>query len=567
MSGIVRLLYPKMTQVKNRLKFRSERAGVKAFLLACIGLIFWGGVFLIFYRVLSYFNSIDVIGNFLAAKLLSMVLLTFFSVLLFSNIITAISTFFMSEELQLIIASPFELYELYYAKLFETIMNSSWMVVLFSLPVFLSYGVVFDQSVTFYVMLVGSLAPFLIICGSIGSGIAICLVSVFPARRIKDVLFLLSIFLVIGMYLLFRLIKPERFVDPDNFLTVVDYLSALETPTSVFLPSQWATDVLASFLFNSASPDAGFKLLLLWSTALALVVILSWIFSALFVDSWSKSQEAKTVRVSRHRFFTRLLEWILKPLSTPARAVVDKDIRIFFRDTSQWSQLFILSAIIVIYLYNFSVLPMDKSPIPTRQLQNLISFLNLGLAGFVIAAVAVRFGYPAVSLEGESFWIVRSSPFGLKGLLWCKFWVNFIFLFVLAEVLAVFSNYFLRVETFMMVLSIVTVFLMTFGLSSLSIGFGAMYPRFKYENVAQIPTGYGGLMYMIISVLFICMIVVCEAWPVRIVLMARFYGKELTPSQILQIVTACVLLFSLSAAAFIIPMRMGLKSLAAREEF
>ena len=116
-----------------------------------MGLLFWAAIFTGFYRVLHYFNSVPMFGSVLAEKLLTMALLTFFSILIFSTVIAAISSFFMSEELQLLVASPFDLDELYYVKLCETVLTSSWMVLLFSLPVFVAYGVVFEQSVAYYV--------------------------------------------------------------------------------------------------------------------------------------------------------------------------------------------------------------------------------------------------------------------------------------------------------------------------------------------------------------------------------------------------------------------------------
>lgn len=565
MLGTGSLLYPKITQWKNSITFRGRNAFVKVLLLTVFGMLFWAGIFTVFYRVLFYFRGIDVFGTFLASKLLSMMFLTFFSVLIFSNIITSISSFFMSEELQLVIASPFDLDELYFSKLLETMLNSSWMVLLFSMPVFLSYGVIFKQHALYYLMLAGTLLPFLIICGTIGTGVSLGLVKAFPARRLKDILFLLSIMLIVGLYLLFRFLKPERLVDPDTFFTVVDYLSSLELPTSPFLPSQWATDVLSLFLFQRGGTESVFSFVLLWSTALAFLVMLNWIFRGHFSDAWSKSQEARTARVTRNRIFNMVLKTVLAPLPSQIRVLVDKDIRSFFRDTAQWSQLLILSAIIVIYLYNFSVLPMDKSPIPTKYLQNVISFLNLGLAGFVIAAVAVRFGFPAVSMEGESFWIIKSSPLGLRGFLWCKFWVNCIFLVVLSEILIICSNWLLRVDSLMMMLSIVTIFFMTLGLTSLSIGLGAIYPRFRYENIAQIPTGFGGLMYMIISVVFIGAIVVLEALPVHLFMMSRFTGRAFTPLQTAEIVISFCIVAGLCVAAFLIPMKMGRDNLERSE--
>ena len=43
-------------------------------------------------------------------------------------------------------------------------------------------------------------------------------------------------------------------------------------------------------------------------------------------------------------------------------------------------------------------------------LVSLVVFLNLGLAGFVLAAVAARFVFPAVSLEGKQMWLLALEP-------------------------------------------------------------------------------------------------------------------------------------------------------------
>ncbi len=62
-----------------------------------------------------------------------------------------------------------------------------------------------------------------------------------------------------------------------------------------------------------------------------------------------------------------------------------------------------------------------------------------------------------------------------------------------------------------MELGIVTVFTMTFGITSLGVGLSAVFPRFKHENVAQIPTGFGGIVYMLVTMLFIGAVIIIEA--------------------------------------------------------
>ena len=44
------------------------------------------------------------------------------------------------------------------------------------------------------------------------------------------------------------------------------------------------------------------------------------------------------------------------------------------------------------------------------ELRSLISFLNIGTAGFVLSALGLRFTFPAVSLEGRAWWIARTAP-------------------------------------------------------------------------------------------------------------------------------------------------------------
>ena len=115
-------------------------------------------------------------------------------------------------------------------------------------------------------------------------------------------------------------------------------------------------------------------------------------------------------------------------LPGPARAFAVKEIKVFFRDQTQWPQIFLILALIVRYLYNFSVLPLDKSPLKTIYLQNVIAFLNMGLAAFVLTAVAARFVFPSVSLQGESFWIVRAAPISIRSFLCIKYFVYYVHL-------------------------------------------------------------------------------------------------------------------------------------------
>jgi ABC-2 type transport system permease protein len=242
-----------------------------------------------------------------------------------------------------------------------------------------------------------------------------------------------------------------------------------------------------------------------------------------------------------------------------------KDIRLFFRDNTQWSQLLLLGGLVVVYLYNFTALPFDMSPIRVNFLQNGLAFLNMGLAGFVVSAVSARFVFPAVSGEGRSYWIVQSSPVSLKRLLWGKHLLFVFPLLILSELLVILTNLLLEVAPFIMALSIVTMILLVPGIVSLGIGLGARYPDFKAENTAKAATGFGGLVFMTLSALFVAVVILLETTPVYQLFSARIRGTEISMSTWFFMGLSFFLALTLSIFVTWQPMKSGHRQLEGYE--
>jgi ABC-2 type transport system permease protein len=532
--------------------------------LSLLGLGFWAFLYTVSYKVLTYFRTIEGLGDLLALRLLSMILLTFFSILVFSNVVASLSTYYLSGELEILLSAPIKIENIYRAKYIETLIDSSWMTLIYSLPFFLAYGMVFKASFAYYGGLLLTIIPFLMIPASIGILITMLLVNAFPARRAKDIIVILGILSFVVLYILFRTLRPEKLVDPDTFPSLIQYLTAMRAPVSPLLPSTWATETLSPLL-RKTTGEAVFYLLMLWSTALAGTVIGDWVCGKIYYNGWARSQEGKKASISRSRAADAFFRSVSSLFRGKMRAIMLKDIKLFFRDTSQWSQIFLLLALIVVYIYSFKLLPLERAAMPSFFLQNVISFLNLGMVGFVTSAVAVRFVFPAVSLEGSSFWIIRSAPMALKDFLWAKFWSSLLPLLVLAEILIILSNSLLKVLPFMMYLGITTVFMMTFGITALGVGLGAVFPKFKHENVAQIPTGFGGIVYMLVTMLFIGTVIMLEAWPVYRIFTAQTLGNSITPGGWMVIFLSFTAVLTVNCLALILPLKIGLKRLNQRE--
>jgi ABC-2 type transport system permease protein len=564
LAEVVRLLSPRLLAARNRYRRLDRNGRLRLAAFGGLGLAFGVGIYLLFHRVLTYFRSVEGFGDVLTYKLLGMIFVTFFSILLFSNVVTSLSSFFLARELDRIAAAPVSRRRFFYARLTETVIDSSWMLALFSVPAFLAYGVVHKAGPLFYVMTAATLPPFLVIPAASSIVITALLVNVFPARRTRDILLLLSLMAVALLYLLFRMLRPERLVNPESFSDFMVFLAAMRTPDAAYLPTTWATEILAPLLgLREGTPFFHYGLLL--STAAVTAMASEAVLNALFLSGWSKAQEGRQAKLTQRPLWERALSVVTRPFAPQMRLLMIKEIKTFFRDTSQWSQLILLLALVVVYIYNFSVLPYGDNPLVSFYFKNAISFLNLALAGFVIASVSVRFVFPSFSLEGKSLWVLKSAPLALRRLWWAKYCVNIVPLVVLGEILVVATNTFLHVMPFMMWLSSITLFGMTITVVALGLAVGAAYPKFDADNAAQVAAGMGGLIYMILCISFIGAVVVLEAWPVYAIFVSRFRGTPLPIATLLGIAVSFALVAALHVIVLAESIRRGLRRLEAIE--
>jgi ABC-2 type transport system permease protein len=111
----------------------------------------------------------------------------------------------------------------------------------------------------------------------------------------------------------------------------------------------------------------------------------------------------------------------------------------------------------------------------------------------------------------------------------------------------------------------ITVFSMVFGITALGTGMGAAFPNFRAENLAQVATGFGGLLYMITAMSFIALVIVLEAGPVYTLFMAEVRGRPLAISQWLYIGGSFALVLAVNVAAVWLPMRYGIRRLSTFE--
>ena len=551
------LLLPHAWASRNRVRRREKGDLLRGIVFGSIGIVVSAALFYGAYWVTTQLAAYEEFGDYLLRLGLSWLFLTFLAFLAFSGVVTSLSTFFLSDDLRLLMASPVAARRFFQARFARTVGSASWMVVIFMAPVLIGIGVGRCAPYAFYATTIATVVPFSIVPVALGSACTLFVVNVFPAKRARDLLMLMGLGFAVAVVLLLRFIQPERLLRVESLPDVTDFFATLQSPITPMLPSFWAGETLF------AAVQGGFDWLhaaALWTTAGAFTVLLGAAHARWHFAGYSRSQEAPKTRFARFRTLDLVASEL--PLSPVRRQLLVKDVKIFLRDVSQWVQLLPLLALVLLYLYNFRVLDLDRIPYMSGFVKNVYAFINLGMAGFVMATVAVRFVFPAVSAEGSAFWIIRTSPISMHDFLWSKFWTALFPVLVFTEALTIAANQLLGVDPFLKLVAAATIFALTFALVGLACGLGARYPRFN-ADATQAAGSYGGVMFMIAAVALIIVSIVFVGWPSSMYLMAQTgrFSYRLTPERYAMIVVSFSAAATVCMATWWHAMRAGVNAL------
>ena len=115
----------------------------------------------------------------------------------------------------------------------------------------------------------------------------------------------------------------------------------------------------------------------------------------------------------------------------------------------------------------------------------------------------------------------------------------------------------------MMVLSMITTVCYTLAVGALALGMGVLYPQFDTENAAQIPTSFGGLVFMMAAVSLLTVIIMVESVPVAQQLRTWQLGEPVAAPA--SVIFSMIAVMGVCALAILVPLRLGLQRLAALE--
>jgi ABC-2 type transport system permease protein len=474
-------------------------------------LIFGGfavGVFFLSRSTTQYLLLEAHIGQFLFHRFLSMVLYVFFVTINLGNMIVSYSTLYRSEEVNFLMALPIDHAKIFLIKFVDNFFYSSSTLTLVGFAVLLGYGSVFGLPWYYYFFIMFLVfLPFMLIAGIIAVMTLMLLMKIASRIGVRRLLAIIGALYVSAIYAFFKIVNPVQLVGEvmKHYPNVNDYFGYLDPPFVHYLPSHWVSE----FLYWSVNGEHARALpffTLLFLTMFGLMVGAGLMAKHLYYKSWLASSDAQALEgKKRWTLRLRFLDFGSSSFFSPQTEVLLKrDVWLFLREPSQWLHLLLMLLLLVIFLISMSTLELKL----TRPFLRAVSFLVVFLFnGFLIASMTLRFVFPAVSLESESFWCVRASPLSLKKLYWHKFLISLVLVFIVAEVLSVASSSLMRGDTHLIIFGAVSSGLMALALTSLNMGAGSYFALFKEKNPIRVASSQGASLTFLVSMIYLSLTV------------------------------------------------------------
>ena len=299
----------------------------------------------------------------------------------------AIGAFFADLDLETFHAAPVTKTRLVLARWFKTFAQSATIVYIFLIPMLVAFARHYRAPASFYPIVLLDLAILLAIPVTLGALVIVALVRFFPVAHVHQVVATLAMLVLTVFVLALRMSRPERLfteVTTDELRTV---LRAVELPSIERYPGTALADLMVATANGQRPTVVPAKIAVTFAIAFTGFILIA---RQVYFAAYVRARESMAPAALGAGPLTRIIDRLLSPLSPPTRAMAGKEVRTLTRDVAQWSQLFLMAALLFLYLYNIRMLPLGGDARAT-----IVAYANLGMAGFVVAAICLRFAYPS----------------------------------------------------------------------------------------------------------------------------------------------------------------------------
>lgn len=449
----------------------------------------------------AYLLSEAKIGLFLFHRVLSMLLFILFVLVSLGNMLVAYATLYKSKDIDFLLTTPVKPIKIYTVKFLDNFFYSSSTMFIFIFAILLGYGSYFRKSFGFYVFsFVGVVFPFMLMSASLSIIILMLILKLSKKFDIRKISVFAGLIYALCVYLYFRSTNPMKlFTEVMKYYPDIDrYFTQLDPLFLVYLPNHWVAEIFYFSVRGNSEMVLRYLLILILATVGVVLINFS-VARKLYFETLFIAFDLRN-RIKR-KFNLEFLSFQKKSILHPQIEVfIKRDLKMFLREPSQWVHLLIMVLLVLIFI--LSLIKMRLYRVEPRVLS--LAFMSIfSFNVFLVASIVIRFVYPLISLEGMSYWVVRSSPVKLKWLYIHKFMLSFFPILIISEAIAYASVFpFGKDPNIGFLMSIVS-FFVALTYVSLGLGMGGYFSNYAERSPVRIASSRGATITLLIGLVLI----------------------------------------------------------------
>jgi len=494
--------------------FKSARTAkiITTVLFVLVFLFVAVGVFFFFRRGFAYIAQDPFLYQVVSLYVYEIFFLMVGALIFFSALIAGYFALFHNETMPWIMASPrYRLVPLFV--LWRTLLVSIWPMLLIGLPALLALRSIAGISIQNFVLAVIAiiiLSSFAVVAAMallIGIGALLMHLGRLLSVRLLTTGWIVTSF--IGLFLLgsfaFNQVTAIDFEILSQPKDLTSATASLDGVISQFkgLPSHYAA--LSLLRLQQGDAIAGLSslgsLTVITLIAIGIFVTLSYLS---YLPLWQGLQEGHTAAGTgsmkpgaRKSSFPRYGSSILGTL-------FEKEALLMLRNKKSmlWSVFLLFIwvlqlALNVTFRENFNRYGLDESQVPL-----IFQAFQIVVMIYFVSAFVLRFGFPSMSVERKTVWILGSAPINLVNLFWAKLWFYTAAFTTIGLVVGLANAAILTIPVIKAALFLAIAITALVVVSVIGISFGALFPNFETDDPSILSTSLPGLGFIVVSLLY-----------------------------------------------------------------
>lgn len=483
------------------------------------------GAFLFSQKLIWFLLTQIKVGLFLLHQFISIILFIFFISVNVGNIIVSYSTLYKSNEVNFLFTKPVDHTKIFVIKFLDNFFYSSTTLVLILLSVMAGYAVYFNLDfINVIILFLFGFVPFILSAGSLGVIILLIMIRLAVKVGLKRIVYSVGTLYILALILFFRINSPVELVNSVmKFYPIIDkdqYLSNLIPSHIKFLPNNWLAESSFWMLKNDYSNSIPLIItqciisIILFSIALKLGkkwYFKTWLTNIQLIADYSLKRKNKFsfFNFERNSFFQSLTESFFK-----------RDFFMFIREPSQVIHFSVLFFLILLFM--LSVSGIHYIGLGNIFLQTGIFLAVLLFNLLLISTLSLRFIFPLISLEGESFWLIKSAPVNSALIIQKKYQFFGTIILIISFGLAYFSFY--RFEFIIELNTILITLVSAITIITINLGMGGLFSNFKEKNAIRLSSSQGASIAFLINIFYMLFIVSILFIPLSNYFLSRMIG-------------------------------------------